>query len=242
MKSLYIITGSSKGIGKALVDALLEDPVNEVIGIARSEQVLDKGNFTPLNFDLSDFDLLDENLFRIFPEAEYSKIVLINNAGWIGPIRHVGKLKLEEIKMLFDLNVVVPMFLMDAFVKYYASANAEKTVVNISSGAAKKAIDGWAGYSSSKAALNMMTEAAQVEADLDGTGIRYFAVAPGVVDTDMQGDIRGASEKEFSKLDKFEKLKSDNQLSSPQEAAEKIIFLINHRDKFEGVLQDVREF
>ncbi|PRY85312.1 SDR family NAD(P)-dependent oxidoreductase [Mongoliibacter ruber] len=242
MKALYIITGSSKGIGKALVSQLLENKQNSVIGLARSKQTIDKENFQGLEIDLSNVANIEANMDSIFPEGDFSKIVLINNAGWIGPISHIGNLRNQDVQSLFDLNVVAPMLLMNAFVKKYADVEAEKTVINISSGAAKKAIDGWAGYSSSKAALNMMTEAAQVEADLDGSKIKYFALAPGVVDTDMQTDIRGASEKDFSKLDKFQKLKSNNELSSPQEAAEKILYLIDNRDQFEGVIQDVREY
>lgn len=242
MNALYIITGSSKGIGKALVSQVLKDKNNKVVGVARSEQDFEKDNFQSVKMDLSNVKEIEAKIGAILPEGDFSKIVLINNAGWIGRIAHIGNLENSDVQNLFDLNVVAPMVLMNAFVKKYGNAVAEKTVVNISSGAAKKAIDGWAGYSSSKAALNMMTEAAQAEADLDGTGIRYFALAPGVVDTEMQSDIRGASEKDFSKLDKFKKLKSNNELSSPQDAAEKILYLIENRDKFEGVMQDVREF
>ncbi|TVP51800.1 MAG: SDR family NAD(P)-dependent oxidoreductase [Mongoliibacter sp.] len=242
MKALFIITGSSKGIGKGIVSQLLQNKDNHVIGIARSEQDFGQQNFESLQIDLSKVKDIEAEIERIFPEGNFSKIVLINNAGWIGPISHIGNMNSENIQTLFDLNVVAPMVLMNAFVERYAGSSSEKTVVNISSGASKKAIDGWSGYSSSKAALNMMTEAAQVEADLDENGIRYFALAPGVVDTKMQSDIRGADEKSFSKLEKFLNLKSNNQLSTTEAAAEKIIYLIENRDEFEGVFQDVREF
>jgi benzil reductase ((S)-benzoin forming) len=123
-----------------------------------------------------------------------------------------------------------------------SAKDVKRVVVNISSGAATKPIDGWSGYSASKAALNMLSLSAQAEAELDQTGIRFFAVAPGVVDTDMQQQIRTASQVDFSLLPKFIDLKKNNELSSPELAAEKILFLIKHAETVEGVIQDVRKF
>jgi benzil reductase ((S)-benzoin forming) len=169
--------------------------------------------------------------------------VLINNAGVIGEIAHLGKSSNQSIRQIFAINTIAPAILMNAFVKKYAqSKEAEKIVVNISSGAATKAIDGWSGYSASKAALNMLTQTAQVESDLKQSGIRFFAVAPGVVDTDMQQEIRNASTHDFSSLPKFIGLKENSQLSSPEYAAEKIMYLIENEEKFKEVIQDVRNF
>lgn len=241
--SLYIITGSSKGIGEALVDLLLKDEYSKVIGISRSEVIKEKPNYTHLVIDLIDIEELIDRLKEIFPKEEFKKIVLVNNAGWIGEIDHFGKLEDKSIKNIFEINTIAPAILMNAFVgKYGDRVNTERIVLNISSGAAKKSVDGWSGYSASKAALDMLTKTAQLEGDLDKNGIRFFSVAPGVVDTAMQTEIRSASEDSFSSLTKFQSLKDNNQLWSPQHAAEKLLFLINHSDQFPEVLQDVRDF
>ncbi len=243
LSSLYIITGSSKGIGEALVDLLLEEDDSEVIGISRSKVKKENPNYTHLEIDLGQIEELIDRVGDIFPKKEFRKIVLINNAGWIGEIDHFGHLKDQSIKNIFEINTIAPAILMNGFVKNYSNqVNAERVVVNISSGAAKKSIDGWSGYSASKAALDMMSKTAQLEAELDKNGIRFFAVAPGVVDTEMQTEIRSASEDSFSALTKFKSLKENNQLSSPNHAAEKLLFLINNTDQFSEVLQDVREF
>lgn len=242
MKSLYIITGSSKGIGLALLKSLERDKNNFIVGIARSESKEQNENVRNLSLDLGNFDLLRQSFDQIFPEGAFENLVLINNAGWIGQIDHLGNLKAKSIRDIFNINTIAPAMLMNEFISRYVESSGNKTIINISSGAARKAVDGWSGYSSSKAALNMISEVAQEEADLDNTGIKVFAVAPGVVDTEMQSNIRSAPESGFSKLEKFKGLKSENALSSAAEAAEKILYLIKNRDQFKGVLQDVREF
>ncbi len=243
MQSLYIITGSSKGIGKALVEQLSQDSENQIIGISRSEVVSDKPNVQNISLDLGNFNLIRQSFDGIFPEGDYQRIVLINNAGWIGQIDYFGNLKAKNIQDIFNINTIAPALLMNEFVHRFAEyKQTERLVINISSGAARKGIDGWSGYSASKAALNMMSEAAQEEAKKTDSGIKFYALSPGVVDTAMQEDIRSAPEKGFSLLGKFKGLKVDNALSSPDAAAEKIIYLIQNNADFEGVLQDVREF
>jgi benzil reductase ((S)-benzoin forming) len=241
--ALYIITGSSKGIGKALVGELLIKDENLVIGIARSKHETDHPRFLNFALDLSDMEGILRNLDRIMPKGDFDKIVLVNNAGIIGPIEHLGSLDPKSIHQVFMLNTIAPAILMNAFVHKYGNLKeTDRLIINISSGAAKKAIDGWACYSASKSAINMLSEAAVVEAALDATGIRIFSVAPGVVDTGMQAEIRSADVRAFSTLPKFIGLKENQQLSSPIHTAAKIMELIDNSFRFKEVHQDVREY
>lgn len=240
-KSLYIITGSSKGLGKALVEQLTELDHNFVIGIARSSMKR-KDNFVPIELDLADTGRLINQLDNIFPQGDYQRIVLINNAGWIGEIASLGQLNPVGIQKIQAINVIAPALLMNEFVKRYHHLEGEKVVVNISSGAAAKAIDGWSGYCSSKAALNQLSMVAEEESVVRGWGVKYYALSPGIIDTSMQEEIRSASRENFSNIDQFRSFKSQNQLSTPEEVARKVIHMINHTDRFLDVLQDVREF
>jgi benzil reductase ((S)-benzoin forming) len=242
MKSLFIITGSSKGIGQSLLQQLIEQPNTYIIGIARSKSDFEHERYQHFFSDLSDIPNLIQQVPQFFPDIHAGRIVLVNNAGWIGEIEYLGNQEPSNIVKLYNINVIAPAILTNSFIKAYQTTNAIKLVINISSGAAKKGLDGWSGYSSTKAAINLFTEAAQNEANLSGNGIRYFAVAPGVVDTAMQEDIRKAKPTAFSSLNKFQGLHASKQLSSPNHAAEKIIFLINNFEQFDGVVQDVREF
>ncbi|HSI77362.1 MAG TPA: SDR family NAD(P)-dependent oxidoreductase [Lunatimonas sp.] len=240
-KKLYIVTGSSKGLGKALVAQLLEHSDTYVVGISRQDMPSQDG-YTHLSLDLADTDKLVDALGEIFPTGNFEELTLINNAGWIGEIAPFGKLNPQGILDIHRINVVAPAILMNAFALAYSKSSAKKSVINISSGAAGKAVDGWSGYCASKAALNQMTLVAQQEADLHKLGIRYIALSPGIIDTPMQENIRSASSENFSQVRKFQGFKADNQLSSPTETARKVIFLLRNLDTMPGVLLDVREF
>ncbi|MCL6259341.1 SDR family NAD(P)-dependent oxidoreductase [Aquiflexum sp. TKW24L] len=241
--SLFIITGTSKGIGRALLTQLLLESTSRVIGVSRTNTEVTHPNYQHISCDLTDFEGMENCLEKIFPDGEFESIVLINNAGWIGEIAHMGNLSNQSIRQIFEVNTIAPAIMMNAFVKKHTQMKgAKRIVVNVSSGAASKSLDGWSGYSASKSALNMLTQTAQTEADLNQNGIRFFAVAPGVVDTEMQLEIRNASSTDFSSLPKFIGLKENNQLSSPEYAADKILYLIKNAEKFEGVIQDVRDF
>lgn len=240
-KSLYIITGCSKGLGKALTDLATQIPAAFVVGISRTAGE-DRENFLHLSLDLSDIDHVIENLDKVFPSGEFQRLVLINNAGWIGEIAPLGKLDPVGIQKIQNINLISPALLVNEFVKRYGSVKGDKTVINISSGAAVKVIDGWSGYCSSKAGLNQLTQVAQEESDLKELGVKYYALSPGIIDTDMQGDIRETSLEDFSKGDSFRAYKKEGDLSTPEETAGKIFYLIENKGDFTEVLQDVRSF
>jgi len=242
MDNLYIVTGSSKGLGRSLVETLVQNPVNRVIGLSRSGLELLQENYTDLRIDLSDTESLIDQLDHIFPVQAYERVVLINNAGLVGEIGPLGKLAPEGIIELHAVNVIAPAVLMNAYINKFKGVQSEKLVINISSGAAGKNMDGWSGYSSSKAALNRMTEIAQEESNLHGHGLKFYALSPGIIDTPMQEAIRSASRQDFSQVESFKEYKNNRQLSSPKEVSEKIIYLIEHADSFKDVLQDVRKF
>ncbi|GAB3648950.1 (S)-benzoin forming benzil reductase [Echinicola sediminis] len=241
MGDLYVLTGCSKGLGKAIMEELLRDEANFVVGISRTP-MKSSGNFTHVVTDLENPSDLVSKLPEIFPNGKYKKVVLINNAGWIGDIAPLGRLSPEGIAKIQLVNVVAPGILMNEYVRRFGELEVEKMVVNISSGAANKDMDGWSGYSSSKAALNRMTGVAQRESDQNGYGIKYFALSPGIVDTPMQEDIRAANPQDFSSLKNFISFKENDELEAPSSVAKKVTYLIDHVEDFEEVLQDVRKF
>lgn len=132
------------------------------------------------------------------------------------------------------------MILTDAFVKAYAAESGEKLIVNISSGAAHKPLPGWGEYCTSKAGLAMFSKVAAD--DLKSQGFRVFSLAPGIVDTEMQSEIRQADQEDFPALDRFMSYKKEGLLSSTVEVAEKIFHMVTHSEQFTEVIQDVRNF
>ncbi len=247
MQHYYFITGASRGIGKALVERALQEENTQVYGLSRSQSV-EHSRYHHIAIDLSDIGYLQEKIDTLFPEVAHPRrIVLINNAGTLGDVSYVGDISPDSMATLINLNVTVPIMLVNQLLRAYGQVDTEKIVINVSSGAGKYPVDGWSGYCTSKAALDMFTQVAALEQDRrkETSGYyptKFYALAPGVVDTDMQSVIRGASVRQFSTLDKFLKLKEHNELAGPAEVAAKFFYLINHTQQFQDVLQDVRNF
>ncbi|MGB3849538.1 MAG: SDR family NAD(P)-dependent oxidoreductase [Tunicatimonas sp.] len=238
----YFITGSSRGIGRALVNKALERPDARVTGFARSagEQ---HPHYTHLPIDLSDVTALAERADSLFPTVKApQRLVLINNAGTLGEVKYLGDLRNASIATLFNLNVTAPTLLMNAFMRQYRTVPAKKIIINVSSGAGKYPVDGWAGYCASKAALDMVSQVAALESERRADGFYVYALAPGVVDTAMQEHIRTADAADFSKLPKFMDYKAEDALDDPTVTAEKFFQLIDYPERFEEVIQDVRNF
>jgi benzil reductase ((S)-benzoin forming) len=78
--------------------------------------------------------------------------------------------------------------------------------------------------------------------DLKQKGFKVYSLAPGIVDTEMQAEIRKADQSEFPALERFTKYKSEGQLSPAEEVADKIFYLLSHPELFPEVIQDVRDF
>ncbi|WP_162052872.1 SDR family NAD(P)-dependent oxidoreductase [Pontibacter pamirensis] len=240
--NIYIITGASKGIGKAIAEELLKDENNRVVGVSRTNSIKHENyRYQPLDF--SDIEAVEHNLQKVFisyPEAQ--KLVLINNAGVLGDIGYVGEnMQNEMFQFVFDVNVVVPAMLMNTFLEVYQQHPAQKVVVNVSSGAGKYPIDGWASYCASKAAIDMLSQTVQLEQGKRGSGVKIYALSPGVVDTGMQGQIRESDASRFSTVEKFRDYKANGELASPDEVGSKIVNFLHNIDKYNEVMVSVRD-
>lgn len=236
----FYITGSSSGLGRALVEILLLSENNYITGISRTNN-LQHPRFSHVAIDLSDPVELGRQVDSIWNSAEdYRKIYLINNAGYLGAIRYLGDLDNEEIVNAFHVNLVAPAILINSFVGKYRDFTGEKIILNISSGASRKPYDGWSVYCSSKAALDMLSRVGAAENDIRGYGFRIISLAPGIIDTAMQSQIRETSEADFSRKERFVKLKEENKLLSAEQAAQNIIRFLENRDLHHEVVQDIR--
>lgn len=229
---IYIVTGVSRGIGKAVTELLLTSE-KKVIGLGRSSSIKHR-NFTFLQVDLANSEQISHLKFEFGNEP----VTLINNAAIIGTIRRISEQKSLDLEEVLKVNTIAPMLLTH---RIYSSIKDKKgfTLVNISSGAANRAIPSWSAYCASKAALNMLTETFYLEELEKGNKIKVYAVSPGVVDTEMQEKIRSVSELEFSQVHNFRQLKKTNQLFSSREVATRLLHLLN--EPFTGnIFKDLR--
>ena len=234
----FFITGSSKGLGKALTELLLEDHNNVVYGLSRSNSI-QHSNFTQVNIDLSDLAQVEAYQFPKLSNPE--KIVLVNNAGIVGEVKHVGNLSAQQIKTCYQLNLIAPTILANNFVSTYGKLENYKMILNISSGAGRTAIDGWSVYCATKAGLDMFSLALKEEAIINNTNLKVLSLAPGIIDTGMQEEIRKSDQKQFSNIDKFIDYKNQGDLSSPSLTALQVIRFIEEDKYWENVICSVRD-
>jgi benzil reductase ((S)-benzoin forming) len=243
----YYITGTSRGIGKAFAEHLLSDPTNKVIGMSRQRSI-EHPNYKHFYLDLTDIAAIQEFKFELHANAK--KIYLINNAGSLGFIKPIGKLNADTIIKNYTLNLIAPTVLTNAFIQCYDHVDCEKVIVNISSGAGKSPIDGWAVYCASKAGIDMLSRVVDAEQKVRAThpqenihkGFHIFSIAPGVVDTGMQDEIRKASVDDFSRLEDFIAYKKNEQLAKPEFVSLKYINILANLKSIKQVLSSLKDY
>ena len=224
---LIIITGISKGLGRALFDLLKNGKKTYIVGVSRNflkSQIIEsqeKKNNLLINADLSTKKGIAKILKNInkLPLKKVKSIWFINNAGVVTPIGSIGTLSNEDILNSIQVNFSAPILIAN----HLASLKKKLDIVNISSGAANRPIAGWSIYCASKAGAKMFFDVMNTQSKK----VRIHQVDPGIMDTGMQADIRKVSKKDFPDIQRFKKFKEDNQLKSPVEVAHSIVKSIN---------------
>lgn len=246
----YIVTGTSKGLGEAIVRELLQ-PENELICLSRKEntqlnqEAKEKGvPFTFYSCDVSQNEQVKTILSQIFERHDFSSadsMTLINNAGIVEPIETIGKTDSEALDLNISINLIAPIILTNWFIHAFSDYSIEKIIVNITSGAARNPYHGWAAYCSSKAGLDMFTKTVSIEQNKATHPVKVMAFSPGVMDTEMQGQIRSSSEESFAEVNRFRELDNKGMLRSPEFVANKLIALITN-DFNSGAIYDITGF
>lgn len=201
-----IVTGSSRGLGAAISEELGRRGWS-VLGVSRSAQE---------SLDLADpaavTAWLAGPVLRDFL-ADADEVLLVNNAGLLGPATLAGAQDAEAAIAAVNVNVTSVILLTNAVLALRGDGVPTR-IAHVSSGAGRRPIAGWSVYCATKAAVDQhaMTVAAEGLAS-----VRIGAVAPGVVDTSMQEEIRGS--RDFPGRDGFVALKRDGGLLTPGQSA-----------------------
>ncbi len=239
----YYITGVSRGLGKALAIATAEEENTKVFGFSRNNPELNYENF---EWYFADFSKNNEIENFEFPEINVTAddtVILVNNAAIIGDINFTGNKDNSKIIETYTVNIIAPAVLTNKFMNKFCNTPAKKIIMNISSGAGRHPIVSWADYCATKAAMDMYSQTVKEEISFGScTETRIFSVAPGIIDTKMQENIRNSSPERFPYYDTFVEYKQNNLLWPPEKVADIILQILNNPDDYDNVLLDVREF
>lgn len=236
-----ILTGHTRGLGAAIAEELLARGIPLLAVGRRLDAVLAErypGLLKQAKVDLSDTVALtawlaEDELGAFLGDT--GSLVLINNAGTLGPVGPLATQGLADIGRAVSLNVTAPLAMSSALASRH---QGELRILHVSSGAARNAFAGWSVYGATKAALDQHARAVA----LDGRrNLKICSMAPGVVDTDMQAEIRGASSERFPLLANFQALKQEGKLSTPQAAASKLVAYLIGEQFGTASIADLRE-
>jgi len=240
MKTVFFITGTHTGLGKALAEEALKRSDSVVFGYSRNQSINVK-NYHHITTDFSDVEKLESFIFPEIDDAQ--QVVLINNAGIIGEIDKIGKIGNRMITQLFNVNLIAPSILINTFLAQFTKKEVSKIIVNVSSGAGKSPIESWAGYCASKAGLDLLSESIEEELKIGGRDdVRIFSIAPGIVDSPMQDKIRQTPKEKFSLVDNFIQYKNQGDLVSPKDVAKKYFQVIDNPNTYPKCIFSVRDF
>jgi NAD(P)-dependent dehydrogenase (short-subunit alcohol dehydrogenase family) len=201
---VIIVTGASRGIGAAAAVALAKAGATVML-VARNGRLAadvaqgiieSGGRASAVSCDVSDYAAVEAVVSET--EGRFGRVdALINNAGVIEPIASVAESDPVAWARNVQINLVGAYNPIRALLPRMIRAGGG-TIVNVSSGAAIRPLEGWSAYCSAKAGLAMLTQAVMLENA--ATGIRVFGFQPGTTDTDMQVTIRASGVNVVSKI------------------------------------------
>ena len=178
--TVALVTGANRGIGRALVEALLARGVKKVYATARDPETLPAlhdGRIVSLRLDVTNADQTSA-----ITAAAPDVAIVFNNAGVAHPGGIVDSMLVGNARHEMEVNYFGPLHLLQRLAPTLAQ-NGGGAVVNIGSTAGLTSVPFIPTYSASKAALHSLTQAARVLLGKQGTSV--FGVYPGPVDTDM---------------------------------------------------------
>ena len=224
-----LITGASKGIGKAVLEVFADN--NAIIyANARNEGDLDdilkvfenaQVEIIPVYFDVTDFDAIKSCILQI--KKRHKRLdVLVNNAGMV-TYEILGMINFDKFREMLEVNLVAPIFLMQMATKLMLRQSSG-SIINITSKVGVEGVKGQLSYSATKGGLNSATLSAAKE--LSSKNIRVNAVAPGMIGSDRLKNVMESKFKE--KLNDI----GFGRLGTPEEVAKACLFLASDHSSY----------
>lgn len=239
---LYIVTGASRGLGRAIAEHLVQ-PGHVVLGLSRQSPPAPEG-LEQWPVDLSDPLQVASRLsiwLGHFDATRFASASLINNAALLADPRPLAEAELETLSKATRVGLEAPLLLTAAFLRATRTWRAQRRVMHISSGLGRRAMASQGPYCAVKAGLDHLARAQALEEALQPNGAKVCSLAPGVIDTDMQVQLRGADPAAFPDIDAFVQMKAGGRLDSPAAAAAKVVAYLHRADYGANPVGDVRD-
>jgi NAD(P)-dependent dehydrogenase (short-subunit alcohol dehydrogenase family) len=244
--ALTIVTGASRGLGLALVEQLLAQG-HRVLAMARRPTlaaVPAGSGLISWEVDLAESAPVAERLAQWLsrqPQAAIASVTLINNAGVVSDPSPLSAGQAAELANALRVGLEAPLLLTAAFLRATAGWTVPRKVLMVSSGLGRYAIAGSASYCAAKAGMDNLCRAIALEEAQAPNGARVMSLAPGVIDTEMQVQLRSASAERFPERERFVAMQASGALMSPAMAAAKVLKVLARADFGSNPIGDVRE-
>lgn len=239
-RHLTLITGASRGLGLALAEQRLARG-DRVLAISRQAPILaveawqaDLAHPQPLAARLREW-------LQAQDPADFASVTLIHNAGVIPTPAPLADSDAAELSNALRVGLEAPLVLSAAFLEATAAWTVPRKLLFISSGLGRRAMAGSAAYCAAKAGLDHLARSLALEEATRPNGARVVSLAPGVIDTDMQLQLRSADPTRFPERAKFAGLHEQGQLDSPAQAAAKVLKALDDPRFGELPVSDVRD-
>ncbi|MBW8760288.1 MAG: SDR family NAD(P)-dependent oxidoreductase [Burkholderiales bacterium] len=247
--TLVILTGASRGLGQGIAAQYLAQGAF-VLGLARHHAGELKAGDTLEQWpiDLSDPLPVAARLGAWLAEFEAraggnppAKVRLIHNAAMLSEPGDIAGSDPADLAQSLRIGLEAPVVLTAAYLRATAHwAGADRRVLFVSSGLGRRAMAGSAAYCAQKAGLDHFARALALEEEARPGGARVASVAPGIIDTDMQKQLRGADPLRFPERARFDEFHRSGALDTPATAAGKLIALLERDDYGANPVADVR--
>ena len=247
---LVIVTGASRGLGRAMAERLLS-PERLLLTISRrpDPSLQEAASTRRAKLEQWALDLahgadaaarLDAWL-RDLDGARFAGATLINNAGLLGRVGPLQESGADSIAAALRVGLEAPALLASAFLRVTDGWGVPRKLLNISSGAGRRSIAGWSIYCAAKAGLDHLSRVMAEDEARRPNGAKVVSLAPGVIDTGMQAEIRSADAAGFPDQPRFREMKASGQLASAAEAAARVLAFLARPDFGAQPVADLRD-
>jgi benzil reductase ((S)-benzoin forming) len=249
-RHLTILTGASRGMGFAMASQLLAAG-HDLLCMSRktNDELAAQASRAGRQLeqwpqDLGRADTAAARLetwLKSQQQTGLASVTLINNAGVIPRIAPIDDIPGTQLAEALRVGLEAPMLLTGAFLRATAGWTAQRKVLNISSGLGRRAMAAQAAYCAAKAGMDHFTRCVALEQEKQAHGARVCSLAPGVIDTDMQVQLRSADASRFPDIGNFIGMKEKGMLSTPEDAAARILAFLQRADFGSNPVADVRD-